>query len=652
MCGFIGFYNPLGLNAEESRVTAQSMCDSLVHRGPDDEGVWIDSNAGIALGHRRLSILDLSSAGHQPMKSFSGRYVIAFNGEIYNHFSLREELNLSESVAWRGTSDTETLLAGFERWGIEATLKKTVGMFAFALWDNKNQVLTIARDRMGEKPLYYGWCGNTLLFGSELKAFKKFPNFKPEIDRRVLEPYLRLGYIPAPYSIYHGIQKLLPGTFIHFPLNVSSGTLPVPKSYWSLNEVARSGLEHPIEGSDKEVLDQLEASIVRSVSLQSVADVPLGAFLSGGIDSSLVVALMQSQSIQPVKTFTIGFHEKEYNEASHAEKIAKYLGTDHTTLYISQDEILESIPKINDLYDEPFSDASASMLVANLARQKVKVSLSGDGGDELFGGYDHYVLLDLIWRNVEKIPDWAKLSISRFIYLLPPSTISFIFDPLVRLRGRSASIPFGKRLRQIAKVLRTKQGKNFYYGMKSHGNIERDLIKNAEIYSMGDVIVKERPVFDDFQNSMMFEDAMSYLPDDILVKVDRSSMAASLETRAPLLDHRIVELSWKIPVEIKMRDGIGKWPLRQVLYRHVPKGLVDRPKMGFNLPGAEWLRGPLRDWTEELLSEDRLIQEGFFNAKYVREILKQHNEGKYNWQAILWRLLAFQSWVSKELIKS
>lgn len=619
----------------------------MTHRGPDDSGEWVDGDAGIALGHRRLSVLDLSSSGHQPMISVSGRYVLVFNGEIYNHLDIRKDIEVLEPISWRGHSDTESLLAGFDRWGIESTLKKTVGMFAFALWDREERVLTLARDRMGEKPLYYGWQDETFLFGSELKALREHPAFKSNIDRNALLLYLNYGYISAPHSIYQDIHKLQPGQFLQISLSASTGFLPDSIPYWSLGRVAAAGLANPFSGSDEEAVDELEARLMQAVALQRVADVPLGAFLSGGIDSSLIVALMQAQFSQPVKTFTIGFHDQGYNEATYAEAVANHLGTDHITLYISPNEVLECIPRIHELYDEPFSDASASMLVSQLARQKVKVSLSGDGGDELFGGYDRYLILNSIWKNFKRIPHVIRESIAAIIHAIPANALSSFLNPVLSLRGRSPSIPFGQRLHQYASILRCEDSTMAYWLMMSHEGLKSRLIKNGGSVTEIDFQDIDRPDFKNFQDVMMYEDCMSYLPDDILVKVDRAAMAVSLETRVPILDHRIVEFSWKLPISMKIRNGEGKWLLRQVLFRYIPKTLVERPKMGFNLPGAEWLRGPLRDWSEDLLTENRLNRDGYFEARLVRKMLKQHVEGQYNWQALLWRLLAFQSWASR-----
>lgn len=644
MCGIVGFFQPYGFDDQEARQLAIKAADALEHRGPDDCGEWVDGEVGIALAHRRLSILDLTPTGHQPMMSSSGRYVLIFNGEIYNHLVIRKELDAFDKVSWRGHSDTETLLAGFDIFGIEETLKKSVGMFAFAVWDRKDRVLTLARDRMGEKPLYYGWQKNTFFFGSELKAFYSHPGFFSKVDRSVLYLYLSFGYIPAPHSIYQGIHKLLPGTFIQISQS-NSGQNPTPKPYWFMPEVVQSGIDHSFAGSEEEAVDQLESLLKETIAIQRVADVPLGAFLSGGVDSSTVVALMQAQASRPVQTFTIGFHEKEYNEASYAEAIAKHLGTDHTTLYLSKNEVLEHIPQIHKLYDEPFSDASASMLVSKLARQKVKVSLSGDGGDEIFGGYERYFLLDSFWKKISKLPYFLRVIMAKTLRSIPHEILTYCLNPVLSLRGRPPSIPFGLRLHQYANVLSARNDMSMYRFMKAFAGVKHLLKTNCNT----DLLIKRdaryKASFQDFQNLMMYEDALNYLADDILVKVDRSAMAVSLETRAPLLDHRIIEFSWKLPLHMKIRDGEGKWLLRQVLYRYIPKFLVDRPKMGFSLPGAEWLRGPLRSWAESLLSKHRLLEDSYFDADTVQQRLQQHMNGQYNWESLLWRLIAFQSWL-------
>ena len=647
MCGISGFLRRQSFRSADDLQTVRNMASAISYRGPDDSGEWVDSDAGLALSHRRLSILDLSDAGHQPMLSASGRYAIVFNGEIYNHLDVRRKLEIKNQIAWRGHSDTESLLAGIENWGVESTLKELVGMFAFALWDRRDKVLTLARDRIGEKPLYYGWQNDVFMFGSELGALRMHPAFERKINPDVLPHFLKYGYIPAPYSIYAGIHKLLPGTYVSVKKSSIDNKGEIPKAYWSLSSVADSGIKQPYPGDDEETIDELDSRLSEAVSLQRIADVPLGAFLSGGVDSSVVVALMQKQSTQAVKTFTIGFNEKQYNEAEYAEAIAKYLGTDHTTLYMSTNEILKSIPSLYETYDEPFSDSSASIMISRLARDQVKVALSGDGGDESFGGYKGYHMMNALWNKYQTIPRALKPVISKSILLTSPDILTKILSPVLNLVGRSTTIPVGQRMHQLAKGLSGVDSLSFFRLMKTHGGIEYDLLGNA--LSMSDLGMKGQqvPKFTEFQNLMMCVDSLEYLPDDILVKVDRASMAVSLETRAPLLDHRVVELAWKIPHQMKYRDGEGKWPLRKLLNRYIPGELTERPKMGFNLPTAEWLRGPLKEWSADLLNRDTLSKADYFNTENVQKILNQHLLGIHNWQALLWRIIAFQAWLEK-----
>jgi asparagine synthase (glutamine-hydrolysing) len=632
MCGLVGFFRPEGLSAASRDGIIKAITATLAHRGPDDSGTWVDAVSGIALGHRRLSILDLSSAGHQPMSSASGRYVIVFNGEIYNHLQLRKELErLGSSPVWRGHSDTETLLYGFERWGIEPALKKTVGMFAFALWDRRQRVLTLARDRMGEKPLYYGWQGSEFLFGSELKALGAHPAFRAEVDRNALALYMRYGYIPAPHSIYRHIFKLPPGTIFQLSAEHGRGSSHEPKAYWSLREVAVQGLTDPFDGTDKDAIDELEARLREAVSLQSVADVPLGAFLSGGVDSTTVVALMQARSSRPVKTFTIGFREWGYNEAEHANAVAQHLGTEHTELYVTAREALEVIPRLPTLYDEPFGDSSAipTFLVSSLARRHVAVSLSGDGGDEMFAGYTRYRRTQEIWRVMRQVPYFVR------------NAVSHGMRPLFR-QGSS----IGCRARRVARYLSARTAEECYDAQILQRDDIDDLVlgsqdaphANARLTS----ILPRSSIYD----QMMYMDTMSYLPDDILVKVDRASMGVGLEARVPMLDHRVVEFAWRLPLRMKVRGRENKWILKQVLRKYVPSAMTDRPKSGFGIPVVQWLRGPLRDWAEDLLSEDRLKDEGLLNPRRVREQWSRHCAGVQPGNDSLWQLLAFQAWFS------
>ena len=658
MCGVAGFLTTIPSMSSNAGAIVTDMVDTIRHRGPNDSGVWVDIDAGIALAHRRLSIVDLSQAGHQPMTSASGRYVIAFNGEIYNHLEIRHELDklrydsslamTGKDVFWRGHSDTETLLAGFEAWGIETTLKKTVGMFAIALWDREEKVLTLARDRMGEKPLYYGFQNKIFLFGSELKALKAHPNFLSEIDRDVLCLYLRHCYIPAPFSIYKGIQKLLPGTYIQVRLGTdSSSETLAPKAYWSMADVVAKGLASSFEGSDAEAIRALDSQLKKAIGLQMMADVPLGAFLSGGIDSSTVVALMQAQSTRPVKTFSIGFDEEGYNEAEYAKAVAQHLGTDHTELYVSSAEAMGVIPLLGKMYDEPFADSSQipTFLVSQMAKEHVTVSLSGDAGDELFCGYNRYLLADT-WKKIEHVPFGARKFSGHLIKKLSPATWDGIFQQAGKVKKFPSNM--GEKLGKLANRLEKVDGVNeLYYSLVSEIDYPEQIVIGATEPKTWLTQKGMHSSFKDAKQHMMFMDSMTYLPDDILVKVDRAAMANSLETRVPFLDHRVVELAWNLPMAMKIREGETKWILRQVLYQYVPQQLIERPKAGFGIPLGDWLRGPLREWVESLLDEHRLHREGFFNADFVHELWHAHLTGRRNNQLLLWNILMFQSWLEE-----
>jgi len=658
MCGIAGAMSVRGGGISADVI--KRMADSLVHRGPDDGGVWIDKEAGIALVHRRLSILDLSPAGHQPMVSASGRYVVVFNGEIYNHLELREKLDAAGTApAWRGHSDTETLLACFEAWGVERTLERAVGMFALALWVRETRTLTLARDRMGEKPLYYGWVRGTLVFGSELKALRAYPGFGNGIERRALALFMRHNYVPAPWSIYENIWKLPPGCYVQFAAAaLTPGSLPrgrgEVKLYWSVQDTAEAGLRDPFAGSETEAVEELERLLKQSIAGQMVADVPLGAFLSGGVDSSTVVALMQAQSSRPVKTFTIGFHEGDYNEAEHAKAVARHLGTDHTELYVTPEEAMAVIPRLPALYDEPFADSSQipTFLVAELAQRHVTVSLSGDGGDELFAGYNRYFWTRALWKRLGIVPLPLRRALAAVMTAPSPQAwnrVFALFGPLLprRLRVKLA----GDKMHKLAELVGLDSLEAMYRYLVSHwkhpaeelviGATEPETILSRRADWPADLAAGRRP----FEEVMMFLDQLTYLSDDILVKVDRAAMGVSLETRVPLLDHRVVEFTWRVPLSMKIRDGQSKWLLRQVLYKYVPKELIERPKMGFGVPLDQWLRGPLREWTEDLLSEARLKREGYLDPRPVRKKLQEHLSGRRNWAYYLWDVLMFEAWL-------
>ena len=640
MCGFAGFVGFSQFLTDQIGSIASHMGEAILHRGPDDFGIWHDNEAEVVLTHRRLSILDLSSAGHQPMISPSGQFVIVFNGEIYNHLDLREQLGVS---SWQGHSDSETLLAGIDAWGLEQTLLKCVGMFAFALWDREKKSLYLARDRIGEKPLYYGWQKDIFLFGSELKALKAHPSFEGEIDRGSIALQLRHNCIPAPYSIYNGIKKLLPGTFVKLTVDSQQFVereLPEPIFYWSLEETVNRGLDSVFEGGDSKAINTLDKLLSDSIRQQMIADVPLGAFLSGGVDSSAVVALMQKQSSLPVKTFSIGFNERNYDEAIYAKEVANYLGTDHTELYVAAQQAMDVIDRLPQLYDEPFSDSSQipTFLVAEMARQHVKVSLSGDGGDELFGGYNRYFKTHLWWNKVNAIPKPIRQMISKGLLTIPPG----VWDRA----GYIVAGVSGNTVAKLAGVLSVEDGVSLYRYFTTHWDDPAAVVIGGK---EGKTEVSDPSIeLGHIAEQMMAMDTLTYLPDDILTKVDRAAMGVSLESRIPLLDHRVVEFAWQLPLSMKIRHGQGKWILRQLLYQYVPKKLIERPKMGFGVPIDSWLRGPLRDWAESLLGESRLRQEGYLYPAPIRKKWEEHLSGKRNWQYHLWDVLMFQAWLEAQ----
>ena len=621
MCGIAGFLEQGGLDREADECIAR-MTRALAHRGPDREGVWTDALAGIALGHRRLSVVDLSPAGDQPMLSRTGRYVIVFNGEIYNFPKLRNELENAGEPGFRGHSDTEVMLACFERYGVPGSLPRFIGMFAFAVWDRQERNLYLARDPLGEKPLYYGWSGDSFLFGSELKALRAHPWFRAEVDRRGLAMLLKDGYISAPHSIYREVFKLTPGCLL--TLRSDSRDTEV-RPYWSF----RTLLERvqPFQGSEREAMLQLDRLLAEAVRMRTVADVPLGAFLSGGIDSSLVVGLMQAQSSRPVKTFTIGFHEAGYDEAAAAREVAQHLGTDHTECYVTSREALEVIPNLPALYDEPLADSSQipTYLVAAMARKHVTVSLSGDGGDELFGGYSRYARM---------------LRIRPVLRLLPGA----VRGALNFAAGRVPDEGW-RGLQKFAALAKEKDLLGQYLVFVRHWHGSTSMVRDAPPFPPldRDYARRQAPL-----HQFMAADTVSYLPGDILAKVDRATMGVGLESRIPLLDPGVIEFAWALPSQMKLRGKQTKWILRQVLDRYVPRKLVERPKSGFGIPVAEWLRGPLRPWAEELLDARRLRREGFFDPAPVRVRWREHLAADYDHSQVLWSVLIFQAWRAAE----
>ncbi len=648
MCGIAGFIG--SASEQELREQVCRMADQLVHRGPDDSGLWVDAAAGIAMGFRRLSIVDLSPAGHQPMISSDGRYVVVFNGEVYNFGELRKDLE-PLGHAFRGHSDTEVMLEAVSEWGLEAAVKKFVGMFAFALWDRRERVLHLVRDRLGIKPLYCGWQDKTFLFGSELKALRAHPAFRPEINRGALASYLRLGYVPYPYSIYQGIWKLPPGHILSLRAGAQpSSELSGTALYWSAKEVYERGAADPFRGSAPEAIEELDRLLRESIRLRMIADVPLGAFLSGGIDSSTVVALMQAQSHRPVKTFTIGFHEQEFNEAAHAKAVAAHLGTDHTELYVTPKQAMDVIPELPTLYDEPFGDSSQipTYLLSALTRRHVTVSLSGDGGDELFGGYTRYARTRKFWDVVRCFPYTSRNAFARLIRACKPATYNRLFGGLSRWLPRLARpSTVGDRAYRLAEIMAARNPEEIYHNLMSYWRHPAEVVLGAEESSTILTRSSDWAHLADLSPRLMFLDLVTYLPEDILAKVDRASMGVSLEARVPILDHRVVEFAARISTSMKICAGQTKWLLRQVLYRYVPRELIERPKMGFGIPLEDWLCGPLRDWAEELLSQNRLRREGFFRPEPIRECWAEHLSGQRNRQGHLWNVLMFQAWREK-----
>lgn len=638
MCGIAGYLtSPANTSSAELAGIAQAMNVSLGHRGPDDQGIWTDAETGIAFAHRRLSIVDLSAAGHQPMVSANGRYVIIYNGEVYSHEPIRAEL-AAKGYSFRGHSDTEVILESIVESGIEATVSRLIGMFAIALWDRRDRTLTLIRDRLGIKPLYWAKFGGLFLFGSELKALRAHPRFEARIDRAAVAAYMRHNYVPAPRTIYDNVYKLEPGTILTLPWQAE----PKFNRYWSARAAARDGIAAPLQCSDNEAADQLESLLRDAVQRRMIADVPLGAFLSGGVDSSAVVAMMQSAGSGKARTFTIGFSEPGYDEAPHAAEVARHLGTDHTELTVNAQQARDTIPDIPQWFDEPFADSSQipTYLVSKLTRKHVTVALSGDGGDELFAGYNRYQLASQSWRKLTLLPRSLRTMMAGALTSVSPDSwsrlLSFLPD---KIRPAEA----GDKIHKAASVLGLSDPAALYRRLVTHWEPGGVMPGTPEAHGVlwDDSIAREFP---DPLAQMQLLDQLTYLPDDILTKVDRASMAVALEARVPLLDHRVVEFSWRLPQTMKLRNGTSKWLLRQVLYRHVPAALIERPKMGFGIPLGEWLRGPLRDWAENLLSAQRLRDGGLLDPAIVRRHWDEHLSGRRNWQHLIWDVLMLEAW--------
>ena len=641
MCGIAGLVNSTAVTQPNSlRATVAAMTRSLSHRGPDDEGLWIDPTSGIALGQRRLSIVDLSQAGHQPMVSANGRFVIVYNGEVYNHHETRRDLE-ALGVTFRGTSDTEVILEACAEWSVERAVPRLNGMFAFALWDRAERTLTIVRDRLGIKPLYWGKFGRLFVFGSELKALRAHDGWTPRIRPDAIAAYMRHVYIPAPHTVYEGVYKLEPGVML--TLRTTGNEEPVLSRYWDLAKVAERGQAARAGSGSPELVDELDILLRDAVGRRMVADVPLGAFLSGGVDSSTVAALMQAQSAVPIKTYTIGFDQDRFNEAPHARAVARHLGTDHTELYASPKDALDAIAELPRWFDEPFADSSQipTLLVSRLTRQHVTVALSGDGGDELFAGYPRYFWNHKLHRSLNMVPGPVRRATGLGLRALTPQWRAWCIE---RLPDRVKRVVTEARIDKLSDVLGADDSGALYRRILSLWPNPNALVlggREATGRLMEPGLTRD---MDPLIEAPQFLDTLTYLPDDILTKVDRASMAVALEARVPLIDYRVVEFAWRLPMRMKVRDGRGKWILRQVLDRYVPRHLIDRPKMGFGVPLGDWLRGPLRAWAEDLLGESSLAQQGLLDVRLVRKTWAQHLSGNERAEQI-WAVLMLQAWM-------
>lgn len=657
MCGISGVLSDKENNSIDIKRTAAIMSGILSHRGPDDSGVWSSPENICAMSHSRLAIIDLSSAGHQPMSSQCGRFTIVFNGEIYNHDHLKVELERSKlsNTTWRGHSDTEILLEAIRVWGLKKALQKSNGMFAIALWDHKKKLLSLARDRMGEKPLYFGWINKNFTFASELKAFHAFPEFTNQIDENALNLFLQYSYVPTPYSIYKDIYKLEPGTILSLsshdtqsalnqlpvaPLN--SGPINIEK-YWAFDSIASDGQSNLILNEEDAIIE-LERMLSDSISLQSISDVPIGAFLSGGTDSSLIAALMQKHHSNPINTFSIGFNESSFNEAIHAKEVAQFLGTNHHEFYVSDSEARDVIPLLPSMYSEPFADSSQipTFLVSKLARSSVTVALTGDAGDELFGGYNRYSFGSNLWKRLNFLPFKIRQMLGASIEKIPPQKFDQFLTVLPWFKGMNL---LGDKVHKFSRAMQHSQSLDEMYKSLTMDDsfFKSSLILNSNLPPL----INRYPAISqltDPEHRMMAWDSLSYLTDDILCKVDRASMSVSLETRIPMLDYRLVEFAWMLPLNMKIRNGETKWILKELLYRHIPKKIVDRPKAGFSIPLDQWLRGPLRDWAEGLLDEQKLKSYENIDSDLIASGWKQHLSGAKDWSKSLWNILMFLSW--------